>query len=81
MDTLNECLIIGLICMFCCHYLYQILNKKNKNKKNYYRQSLILCFIFGYLLHYMIKENNIENLYCKKVCYGDECFMVCPYNH
>ncbi len=79
MDTLNECLIIGLICMGCCHYLYRIINNKDI-KKNYYKQSLILSFLFGYLLHYLIKENNIEGLYCHKVCYNDECFMVCPIN-
>ena len=94
MDTLNECLIIGLMCMICCHYLYTIINNKNnkdnkdnkdnkgdknnKVNKNYYRQSLILCFLFRYLLHYIIKDNNIDNLYCKKVCYNNECFMVCP---
>jgi hypothetical protein len=78
MDTLNECLIIGLICMICCHYLFVILNNKNSKKKNYYRQCLILCFLFGCLLHYIIKENNIDDLYCRKVCYNDECFMVCP---
>ncbi len=78
MNILNECLIIGLICVICCHYLYQILADKNNKTKKSYKQSLILCFVFGCLLHYMIKENNIEGLYCKKVCYNNECFMVCP---
>ena len=79
MNILNECLIIGLICVICCHYLYQILaDKNNKTKKKSYKQSLILCFVFGCLLHYMIKDNNIEDLYCKKICYNNECFMVCP---
>jgi hypothetical protein len=76
MDTLNECLVIGLICMVLYHFVIKLI-KKDKKKLNY-RQNLILSFIFGYILHYMIKSYRLDDIYCKKVCYNDECFMICP---
>jgi hypothetical protein len=73
MEILIECFLIGLISIICCQITYFI---AKKNKK-YYKQDLILCFLFGFLLHYLIRSNNITDLYCKKVCYGDKCIMIC----
>jgi len=84
MNNNLECLIIGLISIICCHFLYHYIYTKQKNKKTnnkYYKHYLLLSFLFGYLLHYIMKNNNIEDIYCKKVCYGDECFLICPVNN
>jgi hypothetical protein len=73
MNTLYECFLVGFICMIIYNYMYIRINKKNKRN----RYCSLLCFLFGFLLHYLIKNNNLTDLYCKKVCYNDECFMVC----
>ena len=79
MNIYLECLLIGLISTICCHLSYHLINDKNKKiNKSLYTNNIILCFIIGALLHYLIKKNNICDMYCRKVCYNDECFMVCP---
>ena len=45
MDTLNECLVIGLICMVLYHFVIKLI-KKDKKKLNY-RQNLILAIKFN----------------------------------
>jgi len=77
-----ECLIIGLISAICCIISYNVINPDEK-KTNYFknpktRNNIIMCFFMGMIVHYIIKESGITNFYCKKVCYGDKCFMVCP---
>jgi hypothetical protein len=41
------------------------------------RNNIIMCFVIGSFIHYIIKSNNITDMYCKKVCYDDKCFLVC----
>jgi hypothetical protein len=42
------------------------------------RNNIIGSFCIGALIHYLISKSNLTNMYCKKVCYDDKCFMVCP---
>ena len=74
MDILFECLFIGLVCSLCCHLTYNILEKKKKDK---YKKNIIICFLFGCVLHYLIKDNNLTEMYCRKICYGNRCITVC----
>ena len=76
MNILIECLLIGLITVICCDLVYKILDKK---KTKIYKQNLLFSFILGFLLHYLIKDNNLTEIYCKKVCYGDKCITVCNF--
>jgi magnesium-transporting ATPase (P-type) len=83
-----ECLIIGLISSICCLISYKIIYYKSYNLYNYddfliflkireSRNNIIICFIVGALVHYCVKQSHLTELYCKKVCYDDNCFMVC----
>jgi hypothetical protein len=92
MKLIIECLIIGTISAICYTLSYKITNINNDddiyNLKSYIRylnninirNNIILCFIMGALIHYIIKKSNLTSLYCKKVCYDDVCLIVCPYN-
>jgi len=83
MDLRIECILIGLITVVCYIICYNITldNKSIKDKKNkQYYFNIIMSFIIGYFIHYLYKKNNINEMYCKKICYGDECFMVCQLN-
>jgi hypothetical protein len=81
-----ECSIIGLISALCCMISYKIVygsTKSKYSKKNIFhysklRNNIIMCFLMGASIHYIIRKNNLTNMYCKKVCYDDQCFMVCP---
>ena len=84
-----ECLIIGLISALCCMISYKIVygsaNSKYSDKDIFFyirhpklRRNIFLCFILGAFIHYIVKISNLTNMYCKKVCYDDQCFMVCP---
>ncbi len=85
MNIIIECLIIGFISAICCIISYKIIYKThNLNSKNNLlltqpemRNNIIICFIIGSILHYIIKSNNLTDMYCKKVCYDDQCFLVC----
>jgi len=46
---------------------------KIRESRNY----IIMSFIFGALIHYIIKQSHLTELYCRKVCYDNKCFMVC----
>ena len=76
MNLLLECLIIGIISAISCKISYNIIYK-HKKKSKYYKSNIILCFICGCLIHFFIKKNKIDDLYCKKVCYNDDCYMIC----
>ena len=41
------------------------------------RNKVILCFFIGALLHYIVKIYELDKMYCEKVCYGNECKIVC----
>jgi hypothetical protein len=85
-----ECVFVGLIAALCCVVSYKIIHSSNliKNKKrksllaflntSTVRNNILMCFVLGALIHYVIRESNITDMYCKKVCYDDQCFMVCP---
>ncbi len=84
-----ECLLIGLISAICCMISYKIvygsIKSKYSNKNNYFylnyphlRNNVIFSFFIGALVHYIVKKSNLTDSYCKKVCYDDQCFMVCP---
>lgn len=76
MDTLSECLLIGIITAILYHYTIRFIKKRNKYFNN--KLNLVISFIFGFTLHYLIKIYRLNDLYCKKVCYNEECFMICP---
>ena len=44
------------------------------------RNNIMMCFILGALIHYIVKQSHLTELYCKKVCYDEKCFMVCNIN-
>lgn len=44
------------------------------------RNNLIMAFLFGALIHYIVEQSKLTDMYCKKVCYDDKCFMVCELN-
>ena len=79
MNIYLECLIIGLISAICCIISYNIIYRDDKKKLTYNKANIILCFIVGFLIHFIIRKNKLTELYCKKVCYGDKCFMSCKY--
>ena len=82
-QTIFECIFIGIISVICCIFSYKIiytdkeLERHKKINKNIYMNSIIISFIFGVIVHYIIKSNNLDNIYCKKICYNDKCFLVC----
>jgi len=88
MDLKIECILMGLIAVVCCIiYNNTIYNKPYTKdtilfyvKEKQYICNIIASFMIGFLIHYLYKKNNISEMYCKKVCYGDECFMVCQLN-
>ena len=41
------------------------------------RNNILMCFILGALVHYIVKQSHLTEMYCRKVCYDDKCFMVC----
>jgi len=83
-----ECLLIGLISALCCMVSYKIvygsIKSKKSDKNNFYlnnqnlRNNIIFSFLIGAFVHYIVKKSNLTDMYCKKVCYDDQCFMVCP---
>jgi len=83
-----ECMIVGLISALCCIISYKIIYSSHLVNEKQSLLSLLntttvinnifVCFILGALIHYFIKKSNITEMYCKKVCYDDKCFMVCP---
>lgn len=87
-----ECILMGLFSASICVISYITLfnDNENGNKKyktvydlfndNEMRYNMVIYFIFGYIIHYLIKKNNLTDMYCTKVCYDDKCFMVCPVN-
>jgi hypothetical protein len=75
METLSECLLIGIITAILYHYTIRLIKKNNKKINKF---NIVMSFIFGFILHYFIKVYRLNDLYCKKVCYNDECFMICP---
>lgn len=76
----TECIIIGIISVLCCIISMQIIQRKNKKKNNSKNiiNYMIISFIIGVFIHYIIKKIDLPNMYCKKVCYDDQCYYVCP---
>ena len=75
---------MGLLAVVC-YIIYNYItkdkksnDKESKNKQYYF--DIYMSFIIGFLIHYLYTKNSINEMYCKKVCYGDECFMVCQLN-
>ena len=82
-SLVNECIFIGIISVLCCIIsmkIIQIKNKKN-NSSSKVRNYMILSFLGGFFIHYIVKKVDLPNIYCKKVCYDDKCFYVCPVNY
>lgn len=92
MNVLLECIIIGLLSVVLCLIIYKIINNKQRRIKTSYfnlndyiaylqieevRNKVLLCFFIGALLHYIVKVYELDKIYCEKVCYGDDCKIVC----
>lgn len=79
MHILVECSIIGIISAISSMISYKIIynNTKEKERPPIFNK-IILSFIIGFVIHYIVKKSDLTNIYCKKICYNDECFMVCP---
>jgi hypothetical protein len=86
MKTIIEYLIIGLVSSICCILSHSVIYSNHKKNYSYVdylkysktRNNIIMCFFVGVLIHYIIKTSDITSMYCKKVCYDDKCFIVCP---
>jgi hypothetical protein len=86
-QTVFECFIIGIVSVICCILSHNIIHsKKNNFKSKYFKKCLndknfqhniILCFLLGALVHFLIKQSNLTNMYCRKICYDDKCWLVC----
>lgn len=82
MHIIIECLIVGLISSICYILSYNLIYNLNDSTSSNYKyksikNKIIICFILCTIMHYIIKINNISDIYCKKLCYDDKCFMVC----
>lgn len=86
-------LISSICCLISYKLIYYSYNKDKNDINNYHltdftdyimfikmresRNNIIMCFILGALVHYIVKQSHLTELYCSKVCYDDKCFMVC----
>lgn len=86
-------LISSICCLISYKIIYYSYNKDENDINNYHltdindyvmfikmresRNNIIMCFILGALVHYIVKQSHLTELYCRKVCYDDKCFMVC----
>jgi hypothetical protein len=82
MRLIIECLIVGLITSICYILSYNLIyNLNNSTSSNFKYKSIknkiIICFFCGAIMHYIIKINNLTDIYCRKLCYDNQCFMVC----
>lgn len=89
MDTYNKCIIVGLITM--CLWLIMLIiiyNKKvkdfnidgfvnNKGKYPNIKMGMLISFVIGYSIHYIIEYFNMYDYYCEKRCYDDGCYDIC----
>lgn len=80
MHILVECSIIGIISAISGMISYKIIYNNTKERPPIFNK-ILLSFVIGFMIHYIIKKSNLTNMYCKKVCYDDKCFMVCPIDH
>jgi hypothetical protein len=88
-NTIIECLIVGIISVIFCILSYKIIYAKdcktlskslfNINEKKYpnLKKNMVICFFLGATTHFIIKQSNLTKTYCKKVCYDDKCWLVC----
>lgn len=81
-----QCFIIGIISVICCILSHSIIYSKQYFKLKYLKKcfndknlqyNIILCFFLGALVHFLVKQSNLTNMYCKKICYDDKCWLVC----
>ena len=73
-----ECILMGIVSVICYIISYKIIYNKKLNIRNKeVKNNIMLCFVMGILIHYIIKKTNLTDLYCKKICYDGECFMIC----
>lgn len=92
MNVLLECIIIGSLSVVLCLIIYKMISNKQREIETSYfniddyiaylqilevRNKVILCFFIGALLHYIVKIYELDKMYCEKVCYGNECKIVC----
>lgn len=80
MHILIECSIIGVISAISSMISYKIIYNNTKKHPHIFNK-IILGFIIGFVIHYIVKKSDLTNMYCKKICYDDKCFMVCPIDH
>ncbi len=79
-SLIGECVFIGILSVLCCIIALRIIDDKTKNKTDdkKKKQYMILSFVIGSVIHYIVKKTDLPSIYCKKVCYGPQCFYVCP---
>jgi magnesium-transporting ATPase (P-type) len=89
-------IITSICCLISYKIIYYSHNKDVNGINNYHltnindyimflkiresRNNILMSFVFGALVHYIIKQSHLTELYCKKVCYDDKCFIVCNIN-
>jgi hypothetical protein len=84
MYLIIECLIMGLAAVIACIISYNIINNDigNSSKtRSCLSSKIIVSFCCGFIIHLIIKKSHLTDMYCKKICYNNECYMVCPINH
>ncbi len=85
MNKTTECIFIGVIAVILYYIFYKITIEDNSIKTeekhiedyNRFKKHIIFAFIGGMIVHYLVLYYNLNGLYCKKICYDDQCFMVC----
>ena len=73
MHQLIECSIIGIIATIIYVVSLKLIDKQKPINKMW----MIISFICGATLHYIINKTRMTDIYCHKICYGDNCLYVC----
>jgi membrane-anchored glycerophosphoryl diester phosphodiesterase (GDPDase) len=84
--SLFECIIIGIVTIFCALIIEKIINLFGSDEIKYtnffskYKKYIlfyVLLFIIGILIHIFVKYAQINEWYCKKVCDNKSCEILC----
>jgi prolipoprotein diacylglyceryltransferase len=74
--------IIAIVTAIASYIAYKVIYNDDKQKETKQDHTKILVIIIissiiGVIGHLIIKKTNIDEMYCRKVCYGNKCMLVC----
>lgn len=81
-----EYMIIGLISVFLYYAACEIIKRTTKldlkddvmiKLSINMQTNMVIVFAMSIVIYHVIKKNDVPNMYCRKLCYDDKCFMVC----